>query len=472
MKLALILLSFVVFLLSSEYEDYLKSQMGAYNQYKKSIDEEFSSMLKKQWEEFNAFKADMGYAKPKPKKIPKTKPQKISKKIIKKSPVIKQIKVPTKKPQKIKKIVKIKKPTKPQKYKKIGLNFYGNKITLYLDKNLKPKQYSSSKKDIIAFWEDVSKKDNKALLSNIKNYQNSLKLNDWALYKLSIAIGKKIYKNQNSATLFSWYILTKLGYDTKVAYNNQDIYLLATTKQKLYQVAFFKLDSKRYYVLSPQGRLKHISNVYTYSGNYPKADKKISLDLKEPIYFPFEEEDKKIGFKNFYIKASYNKNLVNFYKTYPQADYKVYFNYSPQDTLKYSLIKGLKPYIEGKSEIEAINFLLHFVQKSFKYKVDQEQFGYEKVFFVDETINYPYSDCEDRAIMFAFLVKNLLHLDTVGVKFSDHMATAVNLKTNINGSKFKYHNTTYTITDPTYINANAGMMMPQYKGKNFEVIRF
>ena len=46
--------------------------------------------------------------------------------------------------------------------------------------------------------------------------------------------------------------------------------------------------------------------------------------------------------------------------------------------------------------------------------------------FPEETINYPYSDCEDRSILFSYLVKNLLHLDIVGVKYNDHLATAIN----------------------------------------------
>ena len=90
--------------------------------------------------------------------------------------------------------------------------------------------------------------------------------------------------------------------------------------------------------------------------------------------------------------------------------------------------------------------------------------------FPEETVYYPYSDCEDRSIMFSYLVENLLGLDVVGVKFADHLATAVKFSSQTNGDKFRFKEGVYTIADPTYINANAGMTMPQYKNKQFTII--
>ena len=122
------------------------------------------------------------------------------------------------------------------------------------------------------------------------------------------------------------------------------------------------------------------------------------------------------------------------------------------------------------SELEAVNFLLRFTQKSFDYKTDGDQFSQEKVMFPDETVFFPYSDCEDRSIMFSSLVKNLLGLKVVGLKFPNHLATAVAMSSSVSGDNFKYKGDIYTVTDPTYINANAGMTMPQYKNSNFSVI--
>jgi hypothetical protein len=83
-----------------------------------------------------------------------------------------------------------------------------------------------------------------------------------------------------------------------------------------------------------------------------------------------------------------------------------------------------------------------------------------------------YSDCEDRSIMFSYLVKNLIGLDVVGIKYHDHLATAVNFSSKVSGSGFNYKGKKYIVSDPTYTNANTGMAMPLYKSAKFEIIDF
>jgi hypothetical protein len=161
---------------------------------------------------------------------------------------------------------------------------------------------------------------------------------------------------------------------------------------------------------------------------------------------------------------------VQFYKTFPQADYKVYFSKYNSPLLTNTILVQLSKLVQNKTEIEAVNMLLRFTQTAFNYKTDQKQFHYEKVMFPEETLYYPYSDCEDRSIMFAYLVKNILGLDVVGLKFADHLATAVAFHSKVSGDSFVFNNKRYTIADPTYINANVGMTMPQYKNKSFKII--
>jgi NifU-like protein involved in Fe-S cluster formation len=278
----------------------------------------------------------------------------------------------------------------------------------------------------------------------------------------------------NVANLFTWFALVKMGYDTKVGYSKDKIYLLAIMKHKLYQVAFFKLKGKKYYVLTPNGRVGKVGKIYTYKGNYPKADDKLSFDINKEIKFYSNIKKKDLKFKyygkNYSVASSYSKDLVDFYGTFPQSDYNIYFNTKNSAPLSNSILRQLQEILKGKSELEAVNILLRFTQTAFAYKTDQKQFDYEKVMFPEETVFYPYSDCEDRSIMFSFLVKNILGLDVVGVKYPDHMATAVEFSSKVSGDGFNYKNKKYVISDPTYVNANAGMAMPQYKNRKFEVI--
>ena len=138
--------------------------------------------------------------------------------------------------------------------------------------------------------------------------------------------------------------------------------------------------------------------------------------------------------------------------------------------MAYSLLSNLKSLVEGKSEIEAVNILLRFVQTAFQYQTDAEQFGIEKYLFSEETVFYPYSDCEDRSILFSFLVRQLIGLKVVGLDYPGHVATAVKFSVDLNGDSIIYQNQNYLICDPTYINAPIGMCMPQYKNIKPEVI--
>ena len=155
--------------------------------------------------------------------------------------------------------------------------------------------------------------------------------------------------------------------------------------------------------------------------------------------------------------------MVTFFKSYPQTQLDIYFKAPISAEANSSLLSALRPYIENKSELEAVNFLLRFVQTAFSYQTDDRQFGREKYLMPEETIFYPNSDCEDRAILFAYLVKHLLGMPVVGLDYPGHIATAVMFSTPVSGKSVSSSGKGFTICDPTYVNADAGMCMPQYQ---------
>ena len=120
-----------------------------------------------------------------------------------------------------------------------------------------------------------------------------------------------------------------------------------------------------------------------------------------------------------------------------------------------------------------IQMLLRFVQLGFDYKTDDEQFGYEKYFYPEEVLGYPYCDCEDRSALFAWLVQKYTNADVIGLQYEGHVATAVCFGegASVKGDGFMYGGKKYYVCDPTYINASIGMTMPQYKNKTPKVIK-
>lgn len=101
-----------------------------------------------------------------------------------------------------------------------------------------------------------------------------------------------------------------------------------------------------------------------------------------------------------------------------------------------------------------INEIIQLLNKDGKESsYDQETFGmlFEK-----------YSDCEDRSILFSALANNLLNPDVLLLDYPDHIATAVSIH-DVIGDKIYYNGREFLICDPTYLGAEIGMCMPDYK---------
>ena len=165
------------------------------------------------------------------------------------------------------------------------------------------------------------------------------------------------------------------------------------------------------------------------------------------------------------VTISENRNLIDFYNQYPiSSKWDFYSATSLSSESKQAIYPILRKEIAGRSKYDAANMLINFVQTAFEYQTDGQQFGYERPLFGDETLYYPYSDCEDRSILYSILVRELLGLEVVLLEYPGHIATAIAFPDNKSyGYHFTYNNQKYTICDPTYIGADAGACMPNYR---------
>ena len=262
----------------------------------------------------------------------------------------------------------------------------------------------------------------------------------------------------------SWFVFNKLGYAVKVGLANKHIVLMHYSKKTIYSTPNYSFGKKKYYVVANYAK-GSVGRLFSYKQDYPGSVKALDLSLETLPTFAQDTKNKTLSFKQFgntyTVPFTYNQNIINFMATYPQADYDTFFNAPLDNTTYKDIAGGLKKYVDGKKASDAMNFVLNFVQKAFVYERDNQQFGREKVMFAEETLYFDKSDCEDRAILFSYLMKELFHVPVVGVKYSDHMATALYIP--IDGDKVIKNNKKYVLADPTYINANIGVSMPKYK---------
>jgi len=464
---------FSILTAENDYETWKKQQQEAMRKFKSAQDKAFVEFLENEWRDFQAFKGEVLDEIPKPEKVPEVKPEKIV--TPKAAKIIEEIEIPK---TKIKEEVQIKKDREifVKKEKKININFLGipleftefGKFNIDVDSSI-------NEKVIADFWYEASNMEYDTLLREISYYRKQMNLNDWGFCLMVNALGNKISHNsRNFSKLFLWFLLIKSGHEAKVGYSGNTIYIMLPSENKIYGVSYLTFDSKRYYLISFDKKIKLTMKIKTYEGRYPDANDLIDLSMKRSPKVNGSIIEKELKFRygkeQFIIPVKFDKSLTLFFKNYPQTDLEVYFNAPLSEKASLSLISELKPILEGRPELEAVNILLRFVQTAFEYKTDGEQFGKEKSLFSDETLFYPYCDCEDRSVLFSYLVRTLLNLEVIGLDYPGHVATAVKINTNFKGDNVIYKNEKYIICDPTFINANLGKSMPKFKNVKPEII--
>ena len=452
----LLLLLSVTFLSAGSFEDFKRVQSESFSHYKDERDNAFNNYLKAQWKEYKAFITPPMYKKPKPKSITPLKETKAPNV----GPLV-TIEVPKEPKKKFETI-----PKKELHKKDVNFDFFGSPVGFNIDKNIyRAKFYPNNQAGISNFFSILASSDYATTLNELQSYVKALQLNDWGEYLLVQKLSQQLYSNKNEAKIYTWFLLNKLSYDVKIALtDNKDIFLLHHTNEIIYATPRYKFNDKYYYIISQYNK-RGVKQIYTYAQEYPGATKALDFSMSKLPALRENRATKKVTFQDYgkvySASYNYNKNIIDFMNSYPQVDYKIYFN-APMELDSYqALAKDIKKYTDGKKMSEAMNIVLRFVQKAFKYERDDDQFGHEKVMFAEETLVYKASDCEDRAVLFAYLVKKLFGVRVVGVKYSDHMSTALYIP--LKGDSVKVGSRRYVMADPTYINANVGQEIPKYR---------
>ena len=449
------------------------AQKKEFQEYKDKRDKEFTSFLKSQWKSVDLVKGDVRDEKPKPNVMPVAKLEPVLKPAIVPEPVV--VAVP--KPVIVKTPVMAPVIAVPEG-KPLTVNFYGKSLRFYYDANMRKRLSSTINKEAVSdYWSVLSKTEYDGLLQQIKVQKEALQLNDWAYASLVNKIAIKINNNRkNESALLSWFMLAKTGFKARVAYSKSTVYLLVPSEQELFEVSYFTFSGKRYYAVDFDGNKQKVGQVFTYDGEYPNTTKEFDMRVTSVVASNDQSERRHLSFKfegkQYNIEVVYDRGRVKFFRTYPQLSLNLYFSSGVYKETAAPLQKQLASHMQGMSEQQAVNFLLRFVQTSLKYETDEQQFGEENYLFPEETLFYPYSDCEDRAVLFAWLVRSLLNLDVVGIDYPGHVATAIAFNTEVAGDSVMYKGKRYVISDPTYINANSGMTMPDFKQFKPKVIAY
>ena len=247
---------------------------------------------------------------------------------------------------------------------------------------------------------------------------------------------------------------------------NGRLYLLFATRHVIYDESGYRLDGDYFYVYGKGVERMNICNV-----KFPE-EKPLSLIISQSMALTGRKSDartlKSSRYPEMEVVVSVNKNLLDFMGDYPTSmvnddfmtRWAMYANVPLEPNVQNELLPQFKQILQGMSEKEAVERLLNWVQTAFVYEYDDIVWGEDRAFFPEETLFYPYCDCEDRSILFTRLVRDLYGLKCILVYYPGHLASAVCFTEDVKGDYIDLGHDRYVVCDPTYIGAFIGMTMP------------
>ena len=368
----------------------------------------------------------------------------------------------------------------------VTVNFYGKKLDFNVDDKLRMKNKGVKETEVADYFKEISKmsKETSDLWKQIDAYVNTMGLNEWGYFCILRSLSESMFSDIDNCVLFNFYMLrNEGGFKVKIARgkDSNKLTLLAVidNSKEVYSYSFFRFKetentSLKYYSIYGGGGSKE--SIYTYNNDEKNAGlKQIGLDFHNTLNMGQCDVKRELNIAkiNDKLELPYNSAHIAYLNDVPMTVFPIYFASPLSIEAQRAFNEKLDAIKQEYTSVQFIDIILNFVQTAFDYKTDDQQFGYEKYFYPEEVIAYPYSDCEDRSALFAWLVTTYTDAKVIGLQYEGHLATAVCFgeDVNISGDMFSYAGKKYYVCDPTYINATIGMTMPQFKDKMPKIVK-
>ncbi|MBE6304464.1 MAG: hypothetical protein E7082_00885 [Bacteroidales bacterium] len=355
-------------------------------------------------------------------------------------------------------------------------DFYGLECCIRFDGNQPLDLSSISNENIASQWNMLA---NGALDNTIRDcieFRISHNLCDWAFIQFLDKFAKSAVKGKSESNLLTAFLLCQIGYKIRLAKSDDTLYFLYASPHHLYDIPTFIIDNTYFY-----GYNCHDTHLDVFNYNFPN-EQIISFWIPHEQEFGIKASTKREilskRFPDMRITVNVNENIIDFFESYPKSyidnnfmtRWAMYANTPLSQNIKDSVYPQLYNCIRGLGQLDAANKLLNLVQTGFTYEFDDKIWGHDRAFFAEETLFYPYCDCEDRSILYSRLVRDLLGLEVLLVYYPGHLATAVRFTDRVEGDYILYDNKPFVIADPTYIGAPIGATMPEMENKTAKVI--
>lgn len=450
----------------NERDSVMQAMKKDFEDYVEKRNREYAEYLRQDWEKRQTLQGAQPETDPKPDVIPdynQTEPEKRGNVAIGRI-TPSEATIPGKEKFKAP-ITILPKESEKRNIPQMSVYFYGRNFRVDVDRSLPGAKSNGITEEQIAQWfTAVAEKNFTPTLVSILEIAEETGMNDWALYVLTHNLSAQLAKDRKQETkLYTWFLLLQAGYDIRLARQEDQLVLLMPFSNIVYNTPRIDLQQKTYYLIGSNSDAR----VFTYSESMKGAFKDFDMNFYKTPDFALQGKEKTIEFpfeEDYYeITLQYDPVLIDVLADQPQAHMNIYLDADASNTFVQSCENVLTPLLENMNETQKVNFLLRMVQTSFEYQTDIEHFGGQRYMLPDEVVHYAYSDCDDRAVLFAWLVRNFAHKQVAALLYPEHLATAVHFENgNPPGDYVLIDGKEFVVADPTFVNAPIGLTMPDY----------
>lgn len=345
-------------------------------------------------------------------------------------------------------------------------DFYGVQCKVRMPECARLDYVDNSEYSIADAWLTLSGKEMNNAIRDCLEIRENHNLCDWAFLMLIDRLCNNFCQNQNGANVLKAFICCQSGYNIRIGIDQENVVMLFGSRHQIYSRPYFVIEGVNFYPLSDtSGKIK-ICNA-EFEGSTP-----VSLTVTVEQYLGDNLSEvrniKSKRYPDLKVDSRVQESLIEFYDKFPSSEignnyltrWAMYANTPLSTSSRECLYPAFRSVISSKSEKDAVDMILNWVQTGFEYEYDEKVWGEDRAFFAEESLYYKYCDCEDRSILFSRIVRDLLGLKVALVYYPGHLATAVRFTDGTDGDAIIIDNEKYVVCDPTYIGAPVGKQMP------------
>lgn len=316
----------------------------------------------------------------------------------------------------------------------LEFTFFGTKAKVRVERNGLPKLRSVDENAVADALKAFADRKYDNVIYDCLALRRELKLCDWAYIQMLKNMGEMVCgKGTNEAVLLMAYVYMQSGYKMRLASADGKLYMLFASKHQIYDSVSYGVDGNVYYGVDKLPSRLNICQA-KFQGEQPlsllvtEAPQLAQNDTKVATHTSVRNADMKVEMKA-------NQNMLDFYTSYPTSmigsnfvtRWAMYANMPMPEHVKQQVYPQLRSALNGCNQLVAVNKILNWIQTGFVYEYDDKVWGDDRAFFPEESLHYPYCDCEDRSILLTRIVRDLLGLRCILIYYPGHLASAVEI---------------------------------------------